>query len=71
MAGADMRSKSADRFTSAVAAENAAKKAEATKAKSALPNLDAYAAIKNPSSKQVEEAINLLAAALSSALRSG
>ena len=71
MAGADMRSTSPDRCPADVVAQIAAAKAQKASAKATLPNLDAYALIKNPSSKQVEEAINLIAKAVANSLRGG
>jgi hypothetical protein len=52
-----------------VIAKAAEKNAKKTEAKAALTSLAAYAAIKNPNSKDVEQAINLLAAAQSSVIR--
>ena len=59
------------RRSQAVIAEQQAKKTASTSAKGAITSLDAYALLKNPNSKQVEEAINLLAAAVSNSLKAG
>ena len=69
MAGADMRSLSADRMTPAVVAEVAAKKAKRTAAQGQLPTMDAFLLIANPSNPQQTAQIRSLTQAVESITR--
>lgn len=53
----------------AAVAEAQARQEKAAATKGAMVSLEQYAAIKNPNSKQVEQAINLLASAQADLIR--